>query len=59
MIWPLRSSAGTLGGVVTTGEIVVCEGKPAISPKLLSGLIHNGIASLFGLTEWGGVGLVQ
>ena len=39
------------------GEIVVCEGKPAISPKLLSGLIHNGLASLFGLTEWGELGL--
>jgi hypothetical protein len=39
------------------GEIVVYEGTPAISPKLLSGLIHNGLASLFGLTEWGGLGL--
>jgi hypothetical protein len=39
------------------GEIVVCEGKPAISAKLLSGLSHNGPASLFGLTEWGGLGL--
>jgi hypothetical protein len=41
------------------GEIVVCDGKPAISPKLLSGLIHNGLANRFGLTEWGGPGLVQ
>ena len=41
------------------GEIVVHEGTPAISPKLLSGLIHNGLASLFGLTEWGELGLVQ
>lgn len=41
------------------GAIVVCEGKPAISPKLLLGLIHNGLASLFGFTEWGRVGLVQ
>jgi hypothetical protein len=41
------------------GETVVCEGKPAISLKLLSGLIHNGLASLLGLTEWGGLGLVQ
>ena len=39
------------------GEIVVCEGRPAISAKLLSGLSHNGLASLFGLTEWGGLGL--
>jgi len=41
------------------GEIVVCEGKPALSPKLLSVLSHNGLAGLFGLTEWGELGLVQ
>jgi len=41
------------------GEIVVYEGKPAISPKLLWGLIHNSFASLFGLTEWRGLGVVQ
>jgi hypothetical protein len=41
------------------GEIVVCEGKPAISAKLLSGLSHYGLASLFSLTEWGELGLVQ
>jgi len=37
----------------------VCVGKSTISQKLLSGLIHNGFARLFGLTEWGGLGLVQ
>jgi len=41
------------------GEIVVCEGKPAISAKPLSGLSHNGLASLFSLNEWGELGLVQ
>jgi hypothetical protein len=41
------------------GEIVVYEGKPAISPKLLWGLIHNGLASLLGLTELRGLRLVQ
>ena len=41
------------------GEIVVCEGKPALSPKLLSVLSHNGLASLLGLTELRGLRLVQ
>jgi len=41
------------------GEIVVCEGKPAITPKLLLSLIHNALATPFDFTEWGRLGLVR